>query len=105
MDVTQTATFRSFAEFYRRYLDDHSTPACRRLHFFGILGALFCLAKLATTFNPWWLLAAVVWGYGLAWAGHFAFEKNRPPSFRHPLYSLAGDFTMFRDILYGRIPF
>ena len=26
-------------------------------------------------------------------------------TFRHPLYSLAGDWVMFRDILLGRIPF
>jgi hypothetical protein len=42
-------------------------------------------------------------GYGFAWAGHFFFEKNRPATFRHPFYSLAGDFVMFRDVLTGRI--
>jgi hypothetical protein len=42
-------------------------------------------------------------GYGLAWIGHFFFEHNRPATFRRPLYSLAGDWVMFRDILTGRI--
>ncbi|WP_287962155.1 Mpo1-like protein, partial [Alcanivorax sp.] len=30
-------------------------------------------------------------------------EKNRPATFKHPWYSLAGDFVMFKDILTGRI--
>ncbi len=44
-----------------------------------------------------------VLGYGFAWVGHFFFEHNRPATFKHPWYSLAGDFVMFKDILTGRI--
>ena len=54
--------------------------------------------------NPWYLLAALFCGYGFAWVGHFFFEKNRPATFRHPFYSFAGDWVMFKDILTGRIP-
>jgi hypothetical protein len=50
-----------------------------------------------------WLLALPLFGYGFAWLGHFAFERNRPATFKHPLYSLAGDFVMFRDMLTGRL--
>ena len=42
-------------------------------------------------------------GYAFAWAGHFFFEKNSPAMLRNPLYSLRGDFTMLRDVLFGRI--
>ena len=42
-------------------------------------------------------------GYGFAWIGHFFFEHNRPATFTHPLYSLIGDWVMFRDMLTGRI--
>jgi hypothetical protein len=31
------------------------------------------------------------------------FEKNRPATFRHPVYSLMGDWAMFADILRGRV--
>jgi hypothetical protein len=35
--------------------------------------------------------------------GHFFYEKNRPATFRHPLYSLLGDWVMFKDILVGKV--
>ncbi|MNE35375.1 hypothetical protein D3C80_1291300 [compost metagenome] len=53
----------------------------------------------------WWLLALPLAGYSFAWVGHFFFEKNRPATFRHPLYSLLGDFVMYRDMLAGKVPF
>ena len=97
--------FRSFAEFYRFYLSEHHNVTCRRLHFFGTLGGLFCLLQLITTLHPSWLAIGLVWGYGMTWLGHFGFEKNKPASLRQPMYSFAGDWMMFKDILIGRIPF
>lgn len=35
----------------------------------------------------------------------FLFEKNRPATFKHPFYSLLGDFVMYRDMLLGKVPF
>lgn len=101
--MNSTAQFRSFAEFYPYYLGEHSNPTCRRLHF---VGTSLVIALLAYTIGSgkWLLLLAVpVFGYGFAWVGHFFFEKNRPATFTHPLYSLAGDFVMFRDILLGKL--
>jgi hypothetical protein len=97
--------YESFAEFYPFYLSEHSDRTCRRLHVTGTSLALLCLVTLVATRNPWWLLAAVVCGYGFAWIGHFAFEKNQPASFRQPLYSLMGDWKMFGQIVTGKIAF
>lgn len=97
--------FQTFAEFYPFYLSEHSNRTCRRLHFIGSTLALLCLVMLLVTLNPIWLLAAAVAGYGLAWIGHFAFEKNRPASFKQPLYSFLGDWKMYGQILTGKIPF
>lgn len=95
----------SFAEFYPYYLGEHQNRTCRRLHFVGSTLVLLCLAALVYTANPWWLLGALFSGYGFAWIGHFGFEKNRPATFKHPFYSLMGDWVMYKDILTGRIPF
>jgi len=102
---TTETHFASFREFYPFYLAEHSNRTCRRLHFLGSSGALICLLLAVSSLNPWWLLGALVCGYGFAWIGHFFFEHNRPATFRHPLYSFVGDWAMYRDILAGRIPF
>lgn len=95
--------FASFRDFYPYYLSEHRNRTCRRLHFAGTLLVVvtFLIAVATARWALLWLLP--VFGYGFAWAGHFVFEKNRPATFRHPLYSLAGDFVMFRDVLTGRI--
>lgn len=101
----QPQAFASFRDFYPYYLSEHANPVCRRLHYLGSTLALACLAMLLASGNTWWLLAGLVAGYGCAWIGHFAFEKNRPATFKHPFYSFAGDWLMFADMLRGRIRF
>ena len=53
--------------------------------------------------NAWFVLIGLLCGYGFAWVGHFVFEKNRPASFKRPLYSFMGDWMMWKDILTGKI--
>ncbi len=95
--------FASFAEFYPYYLEEHRNLVSCRLHFIGSLGVIGCIAMAIATGDWRWLPAAVVCGYGFAWVGHFFFEKNRPATFRHPLYSLMGDWVTFKDICVGKI--
>jgi len=97
--------FGRFADFYPFYLSEHRTSACRRLHFIGtgLVISLFVASLL--TRNAWWLAAMPIAGYGFAWVGHFAFEHNKPATFKHPWYSLCADFVMFRDLLLGRLKF
>lgn len=103
-DAVAAGRFGSFREFYPFYLAEHGHPTSRRLHVIGTLLAVLLLV-LALAGARWWLLPLVpVAGYGPAWIGHFFFERNRPATFKHPLYSLRGDFAMLRDVLAGRIP-
>jgi hypothetical protein len=95
--------YASFREFYPYYLGEHGDRRCRRLHFLGSWLVIASVIVAIATRNPWWLVGAPLCGYGCAWIGHFAFEKNKPATFRHPVYSLMGDWVMFADILRGRV--
>ncbi|PZP29935.1 MAG: DUF962 domain-containing protein [Roseateles depolymerans] len=99
----QSRPFSSFGDFYPYYLREHSHRVNRRLHFIGSTLVLGCLWQLLSTRDPVWVLAGLLCGYGFAWIGHFFIEKNRPATFRHPIYSLMGDWVMYRDIWLGRV--
>ena len=99
------AEVKSFAEFYPLYLQEHQNRSCRRLHFLGSSLGLVCLALAWVSANAAWILAGLLAGYACAWIGHFGFEKNKPASFKRPLYSFMGDWVMYKDIWTGRIPF
>jgi hypothetical protein len=94
--------FTTFREFYPYYLGEHRNPVCRRLHFAGSTLVLLVIVVAIVSRDARWLWLAPVAGYGFAWLGHLLFEKNRPATFRHPLYSLAGDWVMYWQILRGR---
>ena len=97
--------FASFREFYAFYLGEHRDRTCRRLHFTGTSFALGFIVLAIVSSNPWWFLAALLSEYDIEWIRHFFFEKNRPATFKHPFYSFAGDWVMYKDILVGKIPF
>jgi hypothetical protein len=96
--------FDSFKAFYPFYLSEHQNSTSRRLHVMGTTGVLLILL-FAILSQRWTLLLLLpILGYGFAWAGHYIFEKNRPATFKHPLYSLMGDFVMWRDVVTQRLP-
>ena len=101
--ATESEGFASFKEFYPFYLSEHSDVTCRRLHFVGSALVLIMLGWIIITANWVWLWSIPVIGYGFAWVGHFVFEKNRPATFKHPLWSLRGDLRMFRLAVTGKL--
>ncbi len=95
--------FNRFSEFYPFYLSEHQDRVNRRLHFVGT-SLVIALVLFALVTQQWlWLAAVPLAGYGFAWVGHFFFEKNKPATFNHPLYSFLGDWVMYKDILTGKV--
>jgi hypothetical protein len=100
---TSSQRFSTFREFYPFYLSEHRDRNCRRMHFIGSSLAIVFVVVAIVTRNPWWLLTGLLSGYGFAWIGHFVFEKNKPASFKQPLFSFIGDWAMYRDVWARRI--
>jgi hypothetical protein len=63
------------------------------------------LVSALVTQNYVWLFSIPIVGYGFAWVGHFFFEKNKPATFKYPLFSLVSDFILFFDLLRGKEKF
>jgi hypothetical protein len=95
--------FREFKEFWPYYLREHSKRGNRALHFAGTTLVLATAAAALIARRPAWLLGVPLLGYGCAWVGHFFIEHNRPATFKHPLWSLQGDFKMWAMTVAGTL--
>lgn len=95
----------TFKEFYPFYLNEHSNKICRILHFVGttLLLIILAYAIFKAQYSLIWFCPLV--GYAFAWTGHFVFEKNRPATFKQPIYSLMGDFVMWWQLVTKKIYF
>ena len=82
----------TYDEFWLQYLRAHSRVNTRVMHYIGSLCAVFALGLGALNWR--WFIAAPIIGYGCAWSAHAVFERNRPETFGHPLWSLLSDYRM-----------
>ena len=94
---------QNYADFYRFYLTEHRNINSRRLHVVGSSIGLFFLTKALSKRKLRYVGYGLAAGYACAWVGHFMFEKNKPASFKQPLYSFISDWRMFSDVIRGRL--
>ncbi len=87
---------QTFEEFLPLYLEAHSHPFNRLLHFLGTNGALVYCAVVMWTGPLWLLLFSPLVGYLPAWFGHFFVESNIPATYSKPLWSIRGDIEMYK---------
>ena len=80
-----------FRDFWPHYLREHARPGTRALHYAGTSLVVVLAAALPVV------------GYGFAWVVHGLIERNRPATFRYPLWSLRADFVMWQRFLTGHI--
>lgn len=92
-----------YPTFYRFYLTEHRNIMSRRLHATGSSIGLYFFAKAIFKRKPRYFVYGLVSGYACAWVGHFMFEKNKPASFKQPLYSFISDWCMLADIVKGNL--
>jgi len=95
--------FKSFKEFYPFYLSEHSKSLTKLLHAIGSILVLGIIVFTLYTKNWKILFLTPIVGYGFAWVSHFFIEKNKPATFKFPIYSFIGDWVMLKDIIIGRI--
>src|SRR4030095_841398 len=94
---------KNYSEFWDFYVSEHSRPLTRVLH---LAGTTLCVALLVCFIarGQWYFFPAFfIVGYAFAWFAHFVVEKNKPASFRYPLWSFISDFKMMWYMITGRM--
>jgi len=102
-DTTPENRIENFEEFWPFYVREHSHPLNRLLHFIGSTLALICLAIALVAGNLWLIPVSFIIGYAFAWVGHFFVERNRPATFKYPLWSFRADWKMWGLMLTGQM--
>ena len=98
-----SAEIQTYREFWDFYIREHSRPATRLLHFVGTSLGLLLLVWFVASGRWYYFPLFLIVGYAFAWFAHFVVEKNRPATFRHPLWSFISDFKMMWYMLIGRM--
>ncbi|GEL74877.1 MULTISPECIES: DUF962 domain-containing protein [Myxococcus] len=93
----------TYAEFWPFYLREHALPSTRWLHFTGTSLGLGLGVTAVATGRAALVPAALVAAYGFAWFSHFVIERNKPASFKYPLWSFISDFRMAGLMAIGRL--
>ena len=101
--VNKEFRITNFREFWQYYLQEHSKRGTRLVHFIFTNVAFCFLATFFVTLDFKFILIGLLSVYGPAFLSHFLIEKNRPATFKYPIFSVGGDLKMWFYMLTGRI--
>jgi hypothetical protein len=93
----------NYDEFWVFYVQEHSRPATRILHFIGTSLGLLLLACFIWRGTWYYFPVCLAVGYAFAWFAHFVMEKNRPATFKYPFWSFISDYKMMWYMITGRM--
>jgi hypothetical protein len=96
----QPATYTEFWDFY---VQEHSQPLTRVLHFIGTSLGIILLVWFIARGTWYYFPVCFVTGYAFAWASHFIIEKNKPASWTYPFWSFISDYKMMWYMMTGRM--
>jgi len=97
------AMIQTYKQFWDFYVQEHSKPLTRLLHFTGTTLGIVLLVWFVATGRWYFFPVFFVVGYAFAWFAHFVVEKNRPATFQYPFWSFISDFKMIWYMLTGRM--
>jgi hypothetical protein len=90
----------TFKEFWPRYLEAHSLPGTRGLHYFASVIGMIFVAEAIVAREPL-LLAGIGLGYAIAIGAHRFIEFNRPMIRVNAFWGMVADMRMFWLALTG----
>lgn len=93
----------NYSQFWEFYVQEHSKPMTRLFHFIGTLIASLLFLIILWKGLWYYFPACLLVGYGFAWFSHFFIEKNKPATFKYPLWSFISDYKMMFLMLSGKM--
>jgi hypothetical protein len=94
--------YTDYDAYWRAYLEAHSLPATRAVHFLATAQGFVWLFVAIFFRNPWLILGAFAMGYPMAIASHYLIQKNKPLVGR-PIWGAISDLRMCALALTGRL--
>ncbi len=99
----KTKRIENYREFWDFYVSEHRQPLTRYLHFVGTTLGIVMLIWFVRGENWFYIPLCFVVGYAFAWFSHFFVEKNKPATFKYPLWSFISDYKMTWFMLLGKM--
>lgn len=99
----QESRITNYTDFWDFYVQEHSQPLTRLLHFIGTSLGIILLVWFIARGTWYYFPLCFISGYAFAWVSHFFVERNKPASWTYPLWSFISDYKMMWYMLTGKM--